>query len=378
MAQSSINGRVVPLSAAIAEAARLVGNSRLTVVAGLGADIAGTRAAVGLADRIGGVVDHMHSTPLLRDLDVMREYGIMLTTPGEARRRGDVVLLVGDFLAEAGLPDIWPDLRTHVLAPPAATEARRRIIWLCTDAAARDGPQYLGRGPGVEVERIVAEREALPAFVGALRARISDKHVTLSASRSRELDAIAAALRSATFGIAVWSAACLDSLTIEMLCGLVKDLNAKTRFTGLPLAPGDNAIGVLQTCGWMTGFPVRTGFARGFPEHDPWLFNADRLVESGEADCALWISAYSAAAPPWRKAIPLIALVSADARFQREPAVRINVGRPGVDHDSVDYCARMATLTPASAARKSDAPTVAQVIGKLDAALGGEGEAASC
>ena len=80
--------------------------------------------------------------------------------------------------------------------------------------------------------------------------------------------------------------------TIEMLFGLIDDLNAHTRFTGLPLAPGDNAAGVMQACGWMTGFPMRTGFGRGYPEHDPWRFDATRLVESGEADCALWISAY--------------------------------------------------------------------------------------
>ena len=62
-------------------------------------------------------------------------------------------------------------------------------------------------------------------------------------------------------------------------------------------AAGDNAIGILQACGWMTGFPMRTGFARGVAEHDPWRFDAVRLVENGEADCALWISAYGAIAP---------------------------------------------------------------------------------
>ncbi len=35
--------------------------------------------------------------------------------------------------------------------------------------------------------------------------------------------------QAARFGVAVWSAATLDALTIEMLCGLVEDLNAGTR-----------------------------------------------------------------------------------------------------------------------------------------------------
>ena len=40
----------------------------------------------------------MHSAALMRDLDSLRETGVMLTTPGEARVRADVLLLVGDGL----------------------------------------------------------------------------------------------------------------------------------------------------------------------------------------------------------------------------------------------------------------------------------------
>jgi formylmethanofuran dehydrogenase subunit B len=218
----------------------------------------------------------------------------------------------------------------------------------------------------------------LPGWLAALRACVNGRPVALSGARSGEIDALAAALRSAKFGVAVWSAARLDVLTIEMLCGLVRDLNAKTRFTGLPLAPGDNAAGVLQVCGGMTGFPMRTGFGSGVPEHDGWVFNAERLVESDEADCALWISAYGAEAPRWRKPIPLIALTAAAAEFLRPPAVRIAVGRPGVDHDSVDYCVAMGTLVAKAASHPSQTPSVAEVIGKLVVALGDDAGAASC
>jgi len=302
----------------------------------------------------------------------------MLTTPNEARIRGDVVLLVGDGLAEAGLPDIWPDLRTHALAPPAAAGARRRILWLCPDDMARRGPLSLDRDAGVAIEATAGDGDALPGLLAALRARVNGRPLALSGAGLREIDALAAALQSATFGIAVWSATRLDALAIEMLCGLVTDLNAKMRFTGLPLAPADNAVGVLQVCGWMTGFPMRTGFARGFPEHDPWRFEADRLVNSGEADCALWISAYRAAPPQWERAIPLIALTAARTEFPRAPEVHIPVGRPGVDHDSVDHLARAATLASVAASQASDAPSVADVIGRLVAALDDKAGAPSC
>ena len=86
-----------------------------------------------------------------------------------------------------------------------------------------------------------------------------------------------------------------------MLNGLVRDLNETTRFSTLPLAAPDNGAGVLAACGWMTGFPMRTGFGAGAPIHDPWRFDAERLVASGETDCVLWISAFGAASPAWRE-----------------------------------------------------------------------------
>ena len=378
MSQSSINGRVAPLDAAIAEAAGLIGKSRLTVVAGLGADVAGAQAAIALCERIGGVVDHMSSTALLCDLDVLRESGMMLTTPGEARTRGDVVLLVGDGLVESGLLEAMPDLRTRALTPPAAEGALRRIFRLGADEADMRALAGAATDRVSKIETISADEASLPGWLAALRARVNGRPVALSGARLGEIDALAAALRSAKFGVAVWSAARLDVLTIEMLCGLVRDLNAKTRFTGLPLAPGDNAAGVLQVCGGMTGFPMRTGFGSGVPEHDGWVFDVERLVESGEADCALWISGYGAEAPRWRKPVPLIALTAAAAEFSRPPTVRIAVGCPGVDHDSVDYCPAMGTLVAKAASHPSQTPSVAEVIGRLVVALGDDAGAASC
>jgi len=378
MSQSSINGRAAPLGAAVAEAAGLIRKSRLTVVAGLGADVAGARAAIALCQRIGGVVDHMSSTALLRDLDVMRESGMMLTTPGEARRRGDLMLLVGDGLAESGLLETLPNLRARSLAPPAGEGAPRRIIRLGADAADTRALAAVAADDDAKIETISADEASLPALLAALRARVLGRPVAVSGARLREIDELAAALQTAKFGVAVWSAERLDVLTIEMLCGLVKDLNAKTRFTGLPLAPGDNAAGVLQVCGWMTGFPMRTGFGSGSPEHDPWIFDAERLVESGEADCALWVSAYGTQVPRWRKSIPLIALTDPAAEFLQPPAVHIAIGRPGVDHDSVDYCVAMGTFASKSASHPSQTLSVAEAIGMVVVALGDDLGAASC
>jgi formylmethanofuran dehydrogenase subunit B len=351
MDQAWIGGKAVPLDAAIAEAAQLVGTSRLPLIAGLGTDIAGARAAIALAERAGGVVDHMHSDATLRDLAVMREAGAFVTTPNEARVRGDTLLLVGPGLREA-----WPALEERLLNAPLAPESgggARRIVWVCP------GKQKLPSG----VTAVGRKASELPVLLATLRAHIAGRP---AGTIAKPVTALATALQAARFGVTVWSAQTLDELTIEMLFGLLKDINAKTRFTGLPLAASDNANGVQQACGWMTGFPMRTGFARGYPEHDPWRFDARRLAESGEADCALWVSAYGVSEPNWRSDVPVIALAS-DGRTSAQ--VRIQVGRPVLDHDSVEHDANTGTLVARAAEHKNNLPSVADVIARIAAAL---------
>ena len=205
-------------------------------------------------------------------------------------------------------------------------------------------------------------------MLAALRAAVAGRRCG-DMRQGAAVKRLAAELRESRFGVAIWSAAELDALSIEMLCGLVDDLNATTRFSGWPLPEGDHAAGVLEACGWTTGLPMRTGFARGFPEHDPWRFEAKRLVESGEADCALWVSAYRAALPDWQADLPTVVLTAADAKFRRAPRVHIAVGRPGFDHDSIEHFAAAGTLVRTRAKRESGAVSVARALEMIQTAL---------
>ena len=359
MENAWINSRPEALSAAFAEAAGMLEASRLPLIAGLGTDIAGARAAIGLARRIGAAVDHMNSDALLRDLDVMREAGVMLTTPNETLVRADTLLLVGPGAAGA-----WHELSARLSGrtgrPDASDRTGRRIFCLCPERGGEIGHGFisLGRGAG-----------ELPVLLAALRARVNGRAIDRGGSSSWDVESLAGALKAARFGVAVWSAADLDPLAIEMLCGMVNDLNATTRFAGLPLAPASNAVGVLAACGWMTGFPLRTAFGRRDPEHDPWRYDATRLVDSGECDCVLWISAYPAPPPPWRADPPMIALAAPDAKFQTIPRIRIAVGCPGHDHDGVEHGVMTGNLVAVAAARKSETISVADAIARIAAHL---------
>lgn len=357
-----IAGKPVTLDAAIAEAAKLVAASNQTLIAGMGTDVAGARAAIALAERTGAIIDHMHAESLLRDLDVMRSSGVMLTTPTEAHLRADTLLLAGPCLGAAPLQ------RVIGSGHRADSKVERRIFWLCPGG---DVPAALATES--TVRRIGRTLHDLPALLAALRARLAGRPAGKASVSSKLLDEISSNLKAARFGVAIWSAAALDALTIEMLCGLVNDLNATTRFSALPLAPEDNTLGVLHVCSWMTGFPMRTGFGRGYPQHDPWLFDGRRLIGRGEADCLIWISAYRAEAPPWRDVPPTIALTAHGANFHTPPRIHIAVGTPAVDHAGVHHLTLTGTLAAVAAAQPSNRISVADAISRIAAALPEDG-----
>jgi formylmethanofuran dehydrogenase subunit B len=356
MPAAAIAGRESSLDEAIEAAAALLRTSRCAVIAGLGTDVAGAEAAVALARQLGGAFDHVHGAAMLADLDVMREGGWIVASGQQARAFADVLMFVGPGLGAA-----WGQLHPDA-APPLDPDRPRRVIRLC--------PGRDGELAAPAAQTIAARPADLPVVLAALRARVAGRPVAGLKRLDRQLAGLAETLRGAHYGVAVWSAAALDPLCIEMLCGLIDDLNGTTRFAGLPWAAPDNAAGVAQAAAWRTGFPLRVGFGRGAPEHDPWRFDAARMIEAGEADAAVWVSACSPAAPPWRRAVPTVALVAEGTRFAAAPAVAITVGRPGVDHDGVLFDPRLGVIAARYAADATRKPHVAGVIGRLCDAIG--------
>jgi formylmethanofuran dehydrogenase subunit B len=362
MHEARINGQPALLAAAAARAAEILSAARMPVIAGLGTDVAGARASILLAERLRGAYDHMYSARVFADLDVMRQAGLMFTTPNEARLRADVLLFIGKDLTK-----IWPAMMQRLspaeIPPFDLAREPRKLLWI---APGRGG----AKADGLTIEAL--DSSNLHTTLAALRARAAGRPVSCAKSARRKLDEFVEVLKKTRFGVAVWGGDSLDTLAIEMLHGLIRDLNRTTRFSGLPLGTDSNASGVVQTSGWMTGFPVRTSFGRGFPEHDTWRFDATRMVESGEADAVLWISAYGREAPQWKKNVPLVALVPPQTAFAQEPEVRIEIGCPGIDHDSAEFSRETASIASRKASHPSQALSVETVISQIAKHLGGD------
>jgi formylmethanofuran dehydrogenase subunit B len=367
MSKATLDGKAIALEDACKQAAKILTGATFPLVAGLGADVPGARAAILLAERLRGAFDHLASRDVLADLDVTRSFGMFFTTANEARVRSDVVVLLGP-----GLTKQWPGMLERLAldqAPRHGSQAGqpRKVIWVGPEA------EEAKAVPGATI--IPARLDEIAGLLALWRARVGGRPLTLDAATLAKVDETAAVLKGAKFGAFVWAAGIgLDALTIEMMQALITDLNVATRFTGVQIGARAGAAGVTQTAGWMTGFPPRTGFGRGYPEHDPWRFESARLVDSGEADAALWISAFDGEAPPWtRSDIPLITLAPAGAAPSR--GLFIEVGQPGVTHDAVLMAQETGSLALRAASAPSAAPTVVQVI---DAIAAHVSEVASC
>jgi formylmethanofuran dehydrogenase subunit B len=371
-----VNGTAVSSQQATQAAAALLAGSRSAVVAGMGTDVAGVRTAIALAQVIGACVDHMDADAVFANLDVMRRSGWIVTTPLQVRSRADTVLLVGGGLLEA-----WPEMpvRLALESAPTLSGGSRRVFHLCPGAtpsvtkgaADHDGEATVGVASNSIVAGALPILSSLPILptVAAVRALAAGRRTSLDSATEAPLRGLAAALTGARFGAVIWSAVALEPLAVEMLCGLIDDLNRKTRFAGLPLGAPNGADCVSQAAAWITGFPVRTAFAEAKPLHDPWRFDAQRLVASGEADAAMWISALSPTPPPWDNAVPTIALVPGGTVFRSPPAVVFEVGCPGRDHDAMLFDQSVGGIAFATALTSQAAPSVAATVAAITAAL---------
>lgn len=332
-----IKGQAAAVGTAVKEAASILASARAPAVVGLAADVDALRAAFSLAARIGASLDPVGSAHLYADLRAFASAGGMRTTPSELLQRADLVLAVGARAAESAIV-----------------------------AAARAAEPHLGRGAGSRRVVVLDDGDGgppLPARIGLLRAATMGR---LAAAPGPVAD-LAPLLPAARFGVAVYDPADLGELAIEMLQGLMVELNATTRFFTLPLADPWQGAAALQVGAWTAGTGPRVGFGRGFPEHDPWRFDAARQAREGEIDAALWVAPLQAPPPAWLHGIPAVSLVGDPDGAPGKVVFAVRV--PGRTCGGVLWDERRGTLAFAAPVQEAAGPTAAAILRAIEDAV---------
>ncbi|WP_247895954.1 formylmethanofuran dehydrogenase [Azospirillum brasilense] len=326
-----VAGIPVPLEEAVEAAAAVLAAAQTPLVAGLGTDVDGARAALALAERLGAVVDHALSDGLYRNLAVLQRTGWIATTLAELRNRCDLLLVAGPDPAA-----LHPRLFERWVAPAPAlqTPPSREVVFLCGEPL--DSTRAALSGLSVTV--LAGDSARVGDAAASLAAALADpSRASGTASiAAGDIAALAERLAKARYAVVAWAAAAFDGthadLTVERLVQLVRDINRHTRCAGLPLAGHDNVVGVNQVCTWRFGVPLRTSLAGGAPLHDPHRFAWARYA--AVADAVIWVSAFRPEVPAFPAEQTVIALAPPGTAFVDEPAVFIPVGTPGIDHSA--------------------------------------------
>jgi formylmethanofuran dehydrogenase subunit B len=363
-------GRECSLEEAIAAAAEILKSCQQPLIAGFGTDVKGARTLIDLAECTGAVVDHMHGEAIQRNLNVLQVRGWITTTLTEIRNRADLIVLAGTDTRRD-----YPRFLSRC-APVAeglfgSRMQARRVVHL-----GRASPQGDPATPGVALEHVRCDPQRLGELFAALRARVGGR--TLQASKVAglpiaALDKLASDLGAARYGVIVWAPEVLPpiggDLIVETIGDLVRDLNRATRSAGFSLGGNDGAASAVNVGTWLTGYPLRVAFGRGYPEFDPTHYSTHFQLESGDADALLWISSFRTDAGPPETALPTIVLGAPGLETPREPDVYIAVGTPGLDHAAQMIRCDNVVCLPLDACRETQYPSVATVVTAIAARL---------
>jgi formylmethanofuran dehydrogenase subunit B len=369
-AEASVGGEAASLDAAIAEAARLLKASRRPLFAGLGADGHGIRSAIGLADRLGGALDHMDGDALMNHVHTLQDSGWVTTTLSELRNRADFVVVLGTPVLEQA-----PRLFERFIRPPQGLFPdrleRRRVVAV--------GQPEDGAEAGDIDETLTCPPEAVGEVAEALHSLASGHALQAEAIGGiprTALESLAERLLAADYSVIVWAAGAMAEanrdLTVGAICDLVRGLNRTTRSAGLALGGDNGGQTALQATTWQTGFPLRVQFPGGYPEYAPFDGSARGLLARGDADALVWISAFDHRTHPPATDVPTIVLGQGGMAPPGPPAVYIPVGTPGIDHGGPHFRCDGSVSLPLRGLRSPAVPSVGEVLTRIEAQLTGE------
>lgn len=363
-----VNGKNVALGEAVAHAAGLIRKARHPLYGGLATDVDGMRSLLSLADRTGGIVDHMLGDGMYRNILALQDRGWMTTTMTEVKNRADLVIFANlDVVSDHDRffeRVIWNEETMFGLQPKD-----RKIVYLGDGLNTRPGVSPDGRKP----LHIRNEPERLGELVGALRALLAGQTlqaITVAGVKVGELAKLLEMMKAAKYGVIVWSPARLPlpsaDLIVEAICDLVKELNAHTRFSGFALGGNEGVITAGAVGAWQSGYQLRTDFGAGYPEFDPTRYATASLLESGDVDLLIWVSTFLTGHIPPEGKIPTIVLAPPLRDLDTGSCtVYIPVGTPGVDHGGQMCRVDSVVSLPLHQVRASSLPSVAEICDRI-------------
>lgn len=335
-----VDGRPATLDEGVNWAAGILRASKAPLVCGLvRSSTEGVRAAVELAEHVGGCVDPTVSLADAASVLALQSVGESTCTLGEVRHRADLVIFWG---ADPVTTHPRHFERYSVDAKgkfiPNGRKDRTVIaVGAGPTATSKLADEFIQIPSGRDFEVIWALRQLLKGGNLPVDADVGVPHESLH----KLVERMAAAQYGAVFYGAGLAHGPAPHANVEAMSRLVTELNAKTRFTMRAMSPAGLA-GATAGLTWLTGFPLAVNFARGYPRYGPGEFTTNELLARGEVDACVVVGSerageFSTAAQRTLARVPTIVLDYPHVSPSWDATVRLTTGVYGVHTAGTAY-----------------------------------------
>ncbi|HLN90042.1 MAG TPA: molybdopterin-dependent oxidoreductase [Candidatus Binatia bacterium] len=295
-----------------------------------------------MAEQIGGVFDNTSTVCHGPSVIGMQEVGIPSCTLGEVRHRADLILYWGC--------DPWSSHPRHMQRYTSFTEGRfeesqqkayLQKLKTSTDQNSIEADRSGSAKSQTQVQTNNTEEDYLPQplskqgrklivvdvrktltaamadyfiqaepnkdfeLIQALRVLVKDQELdvdNIAGVPVTYLSEVADALINCNFGIIFFgmglSQSAGKSRNIEAAIELVRDLNARTKFSLMPMRGHFNVTGSNIVLTWQTGFPFGVDFSLGYPRYNPGETSIVEILLRHESDAVLAVASDPVAGLP--------------------------------------------------------------------------------
>jgi formylmethanofuran dehydrogenase subunit B len=385
-----IDGQPATMEEGTERAARILTEARHPLIIGLSETTTeAQRAAVSLGDWIGACVEVSNGEGGCATTDALQSVGEVTCTLGEIKNRADLIVVWrADPLVS------HPRLFSRYALDPSGTfvpagRGDRYCVIIDdreTESVREAADEFLWINEGGEVEALWALRalaKGIPLDAEPVELETGVPLQTWQRLLER--------MRAARYGVLFYGLGATNKRAAHLIArgihSLTRDLNATTRFVGLPLSVGGNVVGARNVLAWRTGYAGAVSLAHGYPRYSPGEFNAHEIIRQREADVALIVSGdpispLSAPAREYASRIPRIVLTRDGEQSSPGAAVVFRTAVFGINTTGTAYRMDGVPL-PLRTALASPFPSDADVLRSIESRVrsldasghGGEGRA---
>jgi formylmethanofuran dehydrogenase subunit B len=332
------NGKLAPvtLDEALQKSAEILVNAHYPVLYGWSnTSSEAQRIGIEIAEQVSGVFDNTTSVCHGPSVVGMQQVGIPTATLGQIRHRADLIIYWGSDplsshprhmqrytyfakgrfeettrkvctnqdstdtdqkIAESSQPQAEIDSPDHNFLPPTLCAKTRKLLVFDVrkTLTATKADIFLQIEPNKDFE-----------LIQALRMLVKDQEIevdNVAGVPSKYLNEVAELLVDCNFGVLFFGMGLAQSegksRNIEAAIGLVRDLNARTKFAIMPMRGHFNVTGANIVSAWQTGFPFAIDFSLGYPRYNPGESSFVEILLRKESDAVLAVASDPVAGLP--------------------------------------------------------------------------------